>query len=95
MMKSHVLIVTGLSSLRNGLQALMTAMPEIEVFGEAEDASSALQMVEEHHPDLVLVDMISHWLRRISLDVCNGTEHTEEQEASWLNVFNRQEMEDT
>lgn len=57
MTKSHALIVTGPGSLQNGLLALMTAMPQIEVVGEADDASSAQQMVVEHRPDLVLLDM--------------------------------------
>ena len=57
MTKSNALIVTGPGSLQNGLLALMTAMPEIQVVGEADDASAALQMVVEHRPDLVLLDM--------------------------------------
>jgi DNA-binding NarL/FixJ family response regulator len=57
MTKSHAVIVTGPGSLQNGLLALMTAMPQIQVVGEAEDASAALQMVVEHRPDLVLLDM--------------------------------------
>jgi DNA-binding NarL/FixJ family response regulator len=30
-------------------------MPQIEVVGEAEDASAALEMVAEHRPDLLVV----------------------------------------
>jgi len=57
MTKGRILIVTGPGSLQNGLLALMTAMPQIEVVGEANDASSALEMVLEHRPHLVLLDM--------------------------------------
>jgi DNA-binding NarL/FixJ family response regulator len=57
MAKNPAMIVTRPGSLQNGLLALMTAMPQIEIVGEAEDASSALQMVVEHRPDLVLLDM--------------------------------------
>jgi DNA-binding NarL/FixJ family response regulator len=56
MTKSHALIVTDLGSLHNGLLALMTTMPQIEVVGEASSASAALQMVAQHRPDLVLMD---------------------------------------
>lgn len=56
MTKSRALIVTGTGSLQNGLLALMTAMPEIEVVGEADDASAALEMVAQHRPDLMLLD---------------------------------------
>jgi DNA-binding NarL/FixJ family response regulator len=56
MTKSHALIVTDLGSLHNGLLALMTTMPQIEVVGEASSASAALQMVAQHRPDLVLLD---------------------------------------
>jgi DNA-binding NarL/FixJ family response regulator len=56
MTKSHALIVTGPGSLQNGLLALMMAMPQIEVVGETDDTSTALEMVVEHRPDLVLLD---------------------------------------
>jgi DNA-binding NarL/FixJ family response regulator len=54
--KSDALIVTGPGSLQNGLLALMTAMPQIEVVGEADDAAAALEWVAECSPDLVLLD---------------------------------------
>jgi DNA-binding NarL/FixJ family response regulator len=56
MTKSHALIVTAPGSLQNGLLALMTAIPQVEVVGEASSAPAALQMVAECSPDLVLLD---------------------------------------
>jgi DNA-binding NarL/FixJ family response regulator len=50
------LIVAGPGSLQSGLQALMTAMPQIKIVGQTHDAALALKMVADHHPDLVLVD---------------------------------------
>ena len=54
--KSYALIVTGSGSLQSGLLALTTAIPRIEVVGEASNASVALGMIGEHRPDLVLLD---------------------------------------
>ena len=58
MTEEHILalIVSGLGCLQNGLTALMTAIPQVDVVGEVGDASQALEMVSEHHPDLVLLD---------------------------------------
>jgi DNA-binding NarL/FixJ family response regulator len=54
--RASALIVTGVNSLQNGLLALTTAMPQLEVVDEAGDASMALRIVDEHRPDLVLLD---------------------------------------
>jgi DNA-binding NarL/FixJ family response regulator len=100
MTKSYALIVTGPGSLQNGLLALMTAMPQIEVVGEAEDASSALQMVVEHRPDLVLLDMdlpgTEPWalLRQIKNDwpatrciaLAEDVQHQQDSEAAGADV---------
>ena len=56
MTKNFALIVAGPGALQNGLLALMTAMPNMEVVGEADDASAALEMVAQHRPNLVLLD---------------------------------------
>jgi two-component system nitrate/nitrite response regulator NarL len=50
------LIVVRPGSLQNGLLALTTAIPRVKVVGEASDAASALRMVSEHRPALVLLD---------------------------------------
>ena len=56
MTKGRTLIVTAPGSLQNGLLALMTAIPQIKVVGEADNASVVLEMVVEHRPDLVLLE---------------------------------------
>ena len=58
MSHSHVcaLIVSQPGPLRDGLRALLTAMPQIEIIGEAGDMTSALRMIEGHCPTLVLSD---------------------------------------
>ena len=100
MTKSYALIVTGPGSLQNGLLALMTAMPQIEVVGEADDASSALEIVMEHRPHLVLLDMdlpgSEPWtlLRQIKNDwpatrciaLADDVQHQQESEAAGADV---------
>lgn len=58
MAKNHpqVLIITRSGSLQDGLLALMTAMPQVDVIGEVTDGDRALEVVREYHPDLVLLD---------------------------------------
>jgi DNA-binding NarL/FixJ family response regulator len=42
--------------VRDGLQALLAAIPQIEIIGHADDGASALECVAEHKPALVLLD---------------------------------------
>jgi DNA-binding NarL/FixJ family response regulator len=51
------LIVAKPGPLRDGLRALMIAMPQIGAVDEVNDFSSALKMVFEHRPTLVLLDV--------------------------------------
>jgi DNA-binding NarL/FixJ family response regulator len=43
--------------VRDGLRALLTAMPQLEVVGEASSGAEALILVARVHPDLLLVDI--------------------------------------
>ncbi len=56
MTKNHALIVTAPGSLQNGLLALMTAIPGVEVVGEASSTAAAQEMVAELKPGLLLLD---------------------------------------
>ena len=49
------LIVAHPGPVRDGLRALLTAIPQVESSKEVDDASSALRIVKEHHPALVLI----------------------------------------
>ncbi len=51
------LVVSNSGSFQNGLLALVTTIPQISAVLVAEDIESALRMVENHHPALVILDM--------------------------------------
>ena len=65
------LIVAKPGRVCDGLQALLTAIPEIGSVGQTDDAASALRTIAERQPDLVLLDLsltgdeIRTMLRRI------------------------------
>lgn len=42
--------------MQDGLLALLSAMPAVEVVGAAHDAASARRMVNEHRPQLMVLD---------------------------------------
>jgi DNA-binding NarL/FixJ family response regulator len=43
---------------RHGLRAILATIPGIEVIGEASSGKEALHLVEIHHPDVVMMDII-------------------------------------
>lgn len=51
-----ILIVARPGPLRDGVEALMATVPRTEIVGKVEAASSALRVVFEHRPDLLLLD---------------------------------------
>jgi DNA-binding NarL/FixJ family response regulator len=57
-MKNHVptLIVARPGRMRDGLRALLRATPRLELVGQADSSSSALTMVRDRQPSLILLD---------------------------------------
>jgi DNA-binding NarL/FixJ family response regulator len=55
--RSKILIVDDHPIVRRGLRQLVDAEPDLEVCGEAEEASEALRQVQETRPDIVTVDL--------------------------------------
>jgi DNA-binding NarL/FixJ family response regulator len=53
----RVLIADDHTLLRSGLRALLERAPDISVVGEASDGREALRLIEEQHPDVVLMDV--------------------------------------
>jgi len=64
----RVALVDDHSLVRDGIRALLSVMPRLDVVGEAENGAQAIEMVGRCQPDLLLMD--------ISLKDMNGLELT-------------------
>lgn len=56
MEKLRVLIVDDCAVVRDGLQSILQAVPDVEVVGEAGYGCAALAQAEKLHPDIILMD---------------------------------------
>lgn len=57
MAKQRIILVDDHEVVRLGLKALLEHHPQFEVVAEAGNAKEALEQVERHHPDVVLMDI--------------------------------------
>lgn len=64
----RVVIVDDHRVVREGLQAMLQGVPEIEIVGEAEDVDGALATIRASGPDVVLLDV--RLQRSSGLDAC-------------------------
>jgi chemotaxis response regulator CheB len=55
--KQRIIIAEDHTILREGLRALISSNPDLEVVGEAEDGREAIRCVENLMPDLILIDL--------------------------------------
>ncbi len=55
--KKRIVIFDDHQILREGLKALLSPDPELEIAGEAEDGPGAIRIVEKVRPDLALIDL--------------------------------------
>ncbi|MBB4684966.1 response regulator [Amycolatopsis jiangsuensis] len=56
-MKLRVVLADDQAVVREGLVTLLGLLPEVEVVGAAVDGVQALELVAEHRPDVLLVDL--------------------------------------
>jgi DNA-binding NarL/FixJ family response regulator len=64
----RVILVEDYALIRAGMRALLDNLPNITLVAEAHDGPEAIDLICEHHPDLVLLD--------IGLPTINGHEVT-------------------
>ena len=57
--KTKILIVEDQALLRDSLENLIGAQPDMEVVGTSGDASETLELCRKHKPDLVLMDVVT------------------------------------
>jgi two-component system response regulator NreC len=55
--KQTIIIADDHTLFREGLRALLSGRDDLEIKGEAEDGQEAIRSVEEHKPDLLLMDL--------------------------------------
>src|SRR3954452_14566840 len=54
----RILIADDHAVVRQGLRTFLSLDPEFEVVGEAEDGAAAVQLAQQAHPDVVLMDLL-------------------------------------
>ncbi len=67
-MTNRLLLVDDHPMVRDGLRARLASVSDLEVVAEADDEDSAVQALEQHRPDLVVMD--------VALRQANGIEVT-------------------
>jgi DNA-binding NarL/FixJ family response regulator len=55
--KIRVLIADDHTYFRKGLRALLKAIPDVEIVGEAADGDEAVELTIAHQPDVILMDI--------------------------------------
>ena len=56
-MLTRIMLADDHALVRSGIKALLTAMPGVEVVGEASDGAEVIEMIPQLKPDLVLLDI--------------------------------------
>jgi DNA-binding NarL/FixJ family response regulator len=74
----RVVIADDHAKARRGLRALLTTAKVVEVVGEARDGQEAAQLVAEHQPDVVLMD--------VQMPIWDGIEATRYIKARWPEI---------
>ena len=75
----RIVIADDSARARDGLRALLTTWPEVEVVGEAVNGQEALKRVAECRPDIVLMDL--------QMPVLDGVQATQQIKHRWPTVM--------
>ena len=65
--KRKIVIAEDHKILREGLKSLLRTTEDLEIVGEAADGMEAIRFVENHHPDLLLLDLSMPKMNGISV----------------------------
>ncbi|WP_434611174.1 response regulator transcription factor [Pseudomonas sp. D2-30] len=71
----RVALVDDHSLVRDGIRALLSVMPRLDVVGEAENGVQAIEMVERCQPDLLLMDIGLKDMNGLELTRLLGRQH--------------------
>jgi DNA-binding NarL/FixJ family response regulator len=77
----RLLLVDDLVIFREGLAALISLEPDIEVVGEAGNGEEAILLAQTLRPDVILMD--------VRMPICNGVEATKviHQQFPWIRIM--------
>ncbi|MEN9574059.1 MAG: hypothetical protein RL514_1914 [Verrucomicrobiota bacterium] len=67
MTRHSILIVDDHPLVRRGIRGLLQGQPDFHVVGEAADGLTALHLVEQHRPDVVVLDIVMPMLGGLDL----------------------------
>ena len=56
--RTRVLIANHQPIVRHGIRALLATEPDIEIIGEAENGSDAVELARRFRPDVVVIDLM-------------------------------------
>lgn len=76
--KIHILIVDDHAIVREGLEAILEAQPDMELVGTAKDGEEAISLVADTCPDVILMDLVMPRMdglaaiRKIKKDNCKA-----------------------
>lgn len=82
----RVLLVDDQLQARRALSRLLEGCDDIEVVGEAENGKEALALVEQLHPDVILMDLIMHIMDGVTATRIIHQEHPQIQIIALTNL---------
>lgn len=71
----RILLADDHALVREGIRALLEAMPGVKVVGEVADGAEALQAIDRLHPDILLLDITMAGLNGLETTVRMTREH--------------------